>query len=463
MIHVKHIRRRKFFVLVDFLVVLLSIYIAIFVRTKINIPIFEGLLPSAVIDQQITLFFTTIILGSSFCISGYLVGLYDMWNTSSITIWAQKIIFPNLLIVAIAFSYLYLSKNFYFPSSFLVTLFIINFWLSLLWRVFYFKIFEREISNIVLIGEHENCYEFSQEFLKDPFINRIKVCAIFCYNIKESIASTGLQPKNISEFKNFSQDNLITSIIIVNSNNIQENIFPDVFKAARKGVQVFTVPNHYEILLGRLRHVHVNDLPLIELKLENSVSFYLKIKRLFDILFSLIILTFLSIPIAIISILTKLTSKGPVIYKQQRVGRDSKVFNIIKFRSMMDNAELKTGDVFASKNDPRITKFGKFMRETRLDEIPQLINILKGDMSFIGPRPERPSFVNKFEKEIPAYSERTRIRPGLTGLAQIHGDYESSADTKLKYDLAYLVNQSFFLDFQILVKTIKVLLLRKGQ
>jgi lipopolysaccharide/colanic/teichoic acid biosynthesis glycosyltransferase len=130
---------------------------------------------------------------------------------------------------------------------------------------------------------------------------------------------------------------------------------------------------------------------------------------------------------------------------------------------MINNAESTTGPVLATVNDPRVTAFGKFMRKTRIDELPQLINIIKGDMSFVGPRPERPKFVANFENSVPWYRERSRIRPGVTGLAQIRGHYSSSAETKLKYDLAYLTNQGLLLDLQILARTIKTVLTKSGQ
>lgn len=461
MIHVKHIRRKKIFILVDFIIICCSIYIAMLIRTNIELPFFSGLLPSNAIEQNISFIFSTAILGIIFCVSGYLTGLYDLWNSPGFTTWMQKLSIPNILIATIAFSYLYLNKKFLFPSSYLITILGVNFLLSILWRIFYFKLFDNEISEIILVGDFQKCVQFSQEFNKEPFINRVKICAIFCPN--ES-SQNNISVKNLNEFDTYSRHFPYTSVIIVStSSHTQEKIYSSVFKAARRGVQVYTVPNHYEILLGRLKHIHVNDLPLLELKLENTVSIYLRLKRIIDFFFSLFLLIILIIPIILISIIVKFSSPGPIMYKQQRIGKNGKTFQIIKFRSMIHNAEKNTGEVLASKNDPRITKFGKFMRKTRLDEIPQLINIFKGEMSFIGPRPERPCFVKKFENEILAYSERTRIRPGITGLAQIHGDYNSSADTKLKYDLAYLVNQGFLLDLEIIFKTIKVIILRRGQ
>ncbi|WP_338635660.1 sugar transferase [Spirobacillus cienkowskii] len=463
MIHVKHIKRRKTFVLIDIACVCLSIYLAFFIRTNIYLPIFQDLLPLSALSQNINFLLATFTFSLVFLFSGYIIGLYDIWNTSNISVWANKLLVPNFFIVSFAFSFLYLSQNFSFPRSYLVTLFVVNFFLSLAWRIIYFKITNKEISNVVLVGDYESCMQFSKEFSKEPFLNKIKVCSIFINNSFNISDNNTIPIKNINEFESYSQHHPYSSIIIVSTTSLQYNFFAEIFKAARQGVQVFTVPNHYEILLGRLKHIHVNDLPLLELKLDSSISFYTIIKRTFDIILSLVSIIILITPMLLVALLIKLTSQGPIFYTQTRVGKNSEKFKIIKFRSMIHNAEQHTGAILALKNDERITKFGNFMRKTRIDELPQLINILKGDMSFIGPRPERPNFVEQFEKEIPAYAERTRIRPGVTGLAQIHGDYNSSADTKLKYDLAYLVNQSLFLDIQILIKTIKVVMMKKGQ
>jgi len=464
MIHVKHIKRRKTFVLIDIACICLSIYLAFFIRTNVYLPIFQDLLPLSALSQNINFLLASFTFSLVFLFSGYIIGLYDTWNTSSISVWANKLLIPNFFIVSFAFSFLYLSQNFNFPRSYLVTLFVVNFFLSLAWRIIYFKITNKEICNVVLVGDYDSCIQFSKEFTKEPFLNKIKVCSIFTNNPSDiSYDQNTIPVKNINEFESYSQQHPYSSIIIVSTTSLQYNFFAEILKAARQGAQVFTVPNHYEILLGRLKHIHVNDLPLLELKLDNSISFYTVIKRTFDLILSLVLIIILITPMLLVAFIIKLTSQGPILYTQTRIGKNGKHFNIIKFRSMIHNAEQHTGAIFALKNDERITKFGNFMRKTRIDELPQLINILKGDMSFIGPRPERPAFVEQFEKEIPAYAERLRIRPGVTGLAQVHGDYNSSADTKLKYDLAYLVNQSLFLDIQILIKTIKVVMMKKGQ
>lgn len=166
-----------------------------------------------------------------------------------------------------------------------------------------------------------------------------------------------------------------------------------------------------------------------------------------------------------ISIAIRLDSKGPVFYKQERVGKNGKKFMIYKFRSMIHDAESKTGPKWAQRKDPRITRAGKIIRKPRLDEVPQFFNVLKGEMSLIGPRPERPYFVEKFKREIPFYARRLGVKPGITGWAQIKGEYDTSMDnvkTKLQYDLFYLENMSLRMDLKVIINTIYVMLMGKG-
>ena len=166
-----------------------------------------------------------------------------------------------------------------------------------------------------------------------------------------------------------------------------------------------------------------------------------------------------------VSILIKWDSKGPVLYLQRRVGEKGKIFNLIKFRTMIENAEDESGAVWASDGDPRITRIGKYLRKFRIDELPQFLNVLKGDMNLVGPRPERPEFVQLLEEEIPYYSIRHSIKPGITGWAQVKGSYSGTIEEsreKLEYDLFYLKNKSFKFDLYIIFKTVKTLMLQRG-
>jgi len=167
----------------------------------------------------------------------------------------------------------------------------------------------------------------------------------------------------------------------------------------------------------------------------------------------------------LVGILIKLTSRGPVLYRQKRVGMNGTVFTLYKFRSMYRDAEAGTGAVWASKDDPRITPVGRVLRKLRIDELPQMFNVLRGDMSIVGPRPERPEFVQSLTEEIPYYRQRLCVRPGITGWAQInhkYGDTFEETITKLEYDLYYIKNLAPALDLYIMLQTFKVMLLSRG-
>jgi lipopolysaccharide/colanic/teichoic acid biosynthesis glycosyltransferase len=167
----------------------------------------------------------------------------------------------------------------------------------------------------------------------------------------------------------------------------------------------------------------------------------------------------------IIAVLVKLDSKGPVIFSQERVGQKGKIYRIHKFRSMVSGAEKESGPVWAGNDDSRITRVGKVIRKWRFDEIPQLWNVLKGNMSFVGPRPERPFFVEDLQKMIPYYGERHTVKPGITGWAQVSYGYGATVEDaieKLNYDLFYIKNLSFLMDLMIVLRTIKIVLFRKG-
>jgi lipopolysaccharide/colanic/teichoic acid biosynthesis glycosyltransferase len=168
--------------------------------------------------------------------------------------------------------------------------------------------------------------------------------------------------------------------------------------------------------------------------------------------------------IALAALAVKLTSPGPVLFCQERVTKDGHSFTIFKLRTMVVDAEKHTGPTLsAGKSDARITPVGKLLRATRLDELPQLINVLRGEMSIVGPRPERPCFVRQFEEQIPGYRERHQVLPGITGMAQVHGGYAIDAEMKLRYDLLYVYNWSPWLDLKIMLQTVATVCRRTGQ
>jgi len=197
-------------------------------------------------------------------------------------------------------------------------------------------------------------------------------------------------------------------------------------------------------------------------QVENRQSkLYLGSKYILDVIFALLGLIILAPVILIFSLLIILESPGSPFYLQERLGLYGKKFKVIKLRSMRNDAE-KNGTKWAEKKDPRITKIGLFIRKTRIDELPQLFNILKGEMSLVGPRPERPMFTEKFEHEIPGFKKRLNVKPGLTGWAQVNGGYEITPKEKLKLDIYYINHASIILDFKIIIKTVRVVITGDG-
>jgi sugar transferase (PEP-CTERM system associated) len=232
-----------------------------------------------------------------------------------------------------------------------------------------------------------------------------------------------------------------------------------------KGIQFEDCHTFYERLKSKIA---IADLKPEWLILSNGFRrprWLLFTKRVIDTVFSVLGLI-LSSPIALITaIAIKLDSPGPILYWQERVGQNEKPFTLLKFRSMVQGAESKSGPVWASPQDSRVTRVGRVTRKLRIDEIPQMINVLKGEMSFVGPRPERPFFVSKLKEKVPYYHLRFSVKPGMTGWAQIcysYGDSEEDAIEKLQYDLYYMKNLSPIFDLQILLETVKVVLLAKG-
>ncbi|MDT7831919.1 sugar transferase [Flavobacteriaceae bacterium S356] len=262
----------------------------------------------------------------------------------------------------------------------------------------------------------------------------------------------------------------ITEIIISPIGFTKEeivNINKKMVLLFEEGVTIKSYESFYEEITDRIPKEYLNfdfynNINLIR---NNDNKFYVLFHRLLDMIVSFIGIVILIVLLPLIFLVNLFFNKGPLFYIQERVGEKGKTFKIYKLRTMIVNAE-SNGAVWAIKNDKRITPFGKLLRNTRLDESPQFFNILKGDMSIIGPRPERPEFVRKLEEEIPYYGLRHVIKPGITGWAQVKYPYAGSVEEqekKLRYDLYYIKEQSLFIDFKILIKTITTVLFFRGQ
>lgn len=254
----------------------------------------------------------------------------------------------------------------------------------------------------------------------------------------------------------------IDEVIISELPSWQQKLADSILSNGNRNLTVKMVPGVFETMFIKPKFNQIDDVPLVGFPEPGIKKSHLILKRVMDLIVSGIALILVS-PLMLISvILIKATSKGPVIYAQERVGQGGCIFKVLKLRTMISGAEDKTGPTLSKPGDPRITRVGRFLRATKLDEFPQFINVIRGEMSVVGPRPERPVFVNKFLKQIPSYRERLSVRPGITGLAQVHGYYQTPVYTKIRYDLLYIYNQSFLLDLRIILMTLAAVLKRKS-
>jgi exopolysaccharide biosynthesis polyprenyl glycosylphosphotransferase len=229
-------------------------------------------------------------------------------------------------------------------------------------------------------------------------------------------------------------------------------------------ISVNVVPSTWDSIISRLAlGPMMGDLRIFEIRSPLADPVTATAKRIFDLGVALLALSILAPLFALVAALIRLDSPGPVFYIQRRVGRRGRLFHIVKFRTMTRDAESRTGAVVAQENDPRVTRLGRWLRAFRIDEIPQLWNVFWGDMSLVGPRPERPELADRYQAALAGYDLRHLVRPGITGLAQVYGRYRSHPREKLRFDLAYVYNYSFGLEAVLLVKTMWNILTRRAQ
>ncbi|WP_343588577.1 sugar transferase [Flavobacterium sp.] len=341
----------------------------------------------------------------------------------------------------------------------------------LLWRLFYcyFLASHRFSQNVVLI-----CDQIEVEKLVLGLENVDPHYKIIGFVNSDSIADENLDFHYVKEIKkddleHFVSTNHISEIIIAsqNTDGITPDLYQQLLHLLEKGIIIREYTQVYESKTQRIpvHHIERDFYRFFPFSRSNSNKLYLSFVRLIEIMFSILGLLISLFFIPIIFLCNIFANKGSLFYTQERVGKNGIIFEIYKFRTMTENSEAN-GAVFASHNDKRITPFGKFMRKSRIDELPQFINVLKGDMGVIGPRPERPFFVEEIAAVMPFYETRHVIKPGLTGWAQVNYSYGESIDEsliKLQYDLYYIKHRSVFLDLSITFKTITTVLFYRGQ
>lgn len=271
----------------------------------------------------------------------------------------------------------------------------------------------------------------------------------------------------VESLPGLAQVNGVTDVVLAITRDVPGHVLTSLMACYEGNVRISTMSELYEWLTDRVPVEHIGDNWFVALPLgsRSQTLAYRIAKRLMDIVISAVGLLVFLLLFPLLALLMKIASPGPIFYHQKRIGRGGHTFELIKLRSMVVDAEKDGVAKWADYDDPRITRIGRFLRQTRLDEMPQLFNVLRGEMSLIGPRPERPEFLRELEQEIPFYRTRLTVKPGLTGWAQVNYDYGRSAIDaleKLRYDLYYIKHQSIHLDVIILLKTIGTVLMLRG-
>ena len=345
--------------------------------------------------------------------------------------------------------------------------FILSISLRLLVRTIQKQLLKHKIGlrNAIIIGSNINTHKLINKINKMNLLG-YKIIGYFSNEEDNKISKKYNYLGNYNKIYQFLKEYKIQETILSLSNNEDKELLQIISKLKNLDVCIKIIPDIHQLLTGQVKMHSVTGIPLIDINPHILTEFQFFIKRLIDLFLSFISLIILIPLFIIVGILIKLTSRGDILFVQKRIGLNGKPFYIHKFRTMFLGSEIKSGPVWATKNDPRITFFGNFLRKSRIDEFPQLFDVLIGNMSIVGPRPERNFFINKLKEKFPYYIRRLNVRPGITGWAQVMGSYDTDFDNvkhKLELDFYYIDNISIWLDLKIMIITFWIIIRGKGQ
>ncbi len=448
-----------FMALVNLAIGLVAYACAWIVRIAVKLPFTQDLLPQErwdVVNHP----WWILILSQIFLL--YIFGLMDDLRTTRYREIVALVFAACFLQVLLVTSVFFLFQHI-FPRTVVLVFGGFNFMLLTSWHIYVKAQLGKQTLRVLVVGRDVGAASgIIQEIEKSPWMG-MKIVGLLLREPDQAKVSDYPLLGGLEAIESVTRQQNIDQIIFVSEDSWKDRTLRSLSRLQEEtALQIAIVPSVYEIVIGRLRHINIQDTPLIEVRRNPNEPFERSLKRLFDVVLSGVLLLLLSPFLLVLPLLIKVFSPGPAFYLQERVGYQGRVFRLVKFRTMIPDAESNSGEVYATENDPRVTPIGRVLRRFRLDELPQLINVLKGEMSFVGPRPERPKFVEAFERDVPGYAERHKIKPGITGLAQVRSCYHTAPENKLRYDLAYIYNYSFSLDLLVLLETIKVVLIRKG-
>ncbi len=318
-----------------------------------------------------------------------------------------------------------------------------------------------DIRRVILVGTNETAKRIAHAIKSDPSPG-YHVIGYFSASARGSRLSGIPRLGTIGAVSKYIGRHPVDLVLIALPHTEHSKLFSLVRECQGLNVEILMAPDMVELMTSRVRVEEIEGVPFIQVREASLTTWNRILKRSFDIVFASLIIILASPVFLILALLIKLTSQGPVFFFQERVGLDGTLFRVMKFRTMQADAEKNSGPVWATKNDPRTTSVGRILRRFSLDELPQLFNVLRGEMSLVGPRPERPFFVDKFKTRIPKYLDRHRVKTGMTGWAQVNGlRGKAPIEERTKYDVYYVENWSLVFDAKIILKTLRAVLFGK--
>lgn len=460
--HLPFSERRVLLAAIDLILILLSILIAFFQWQRAADIIFDRL-------HILTRWYWFPVLAGSWMILSWLNDLYNIPTSYNKTLSAIRVTtVGGMMFIIYLFAYFVIPDL--LPRLFFIYFLIFSVPAVIIWRWVYAIVLSAPPfrQRVLIVGANERGATIAQALSQEPSVN-YRLVGYLDHNPEENKRRFHGHPilGCETDLLNIVNKLNVQEVIVAIERNLEKELFSLLVDCRANGVSVSWMPNLYEKLLRNVPIQHID--PSWALHALQDKPIFNRVpsigKRLLDLLLVFLVAPLILLVIPLIALAVRLDSPGPAFYRQIRAGVAGKPFSIFKFRTMVVDAEKDGKAKWATSGDPRITRLGKFLRKARLDELPQLYNVLKGEMSIVGPRPERPEFVEMLEKEVPFYKIRLTVKPGITGWAQIHRDYGNSvkdASIKLQYDFYYIRYQSLALDFYIMFRTISVLLKLKG-
>ncbi|MBN8217191.1 MAG: sugar transferase [Spirochaetes bacterium] len=455
-----HTGRRNALLVIDLLVFVGAVLLSFRLRSTYNFGLFITQAPVRVTTELLLYFGGFLALYGFLC---YGLGLYEENLRWSFRQHLTRLIVISLLLFGAITITFYLTNPFAVPRSNLIVFLAFNALGELAIRLLFFQILFRDsVKRVLVIGRNDKTLRLLRELRRQ---------AAFRTRILGVLDESAERPGGAADHyvyrvigKWVDADRIIREqrpdlvLLSVETLDMRERILEAIDSRTVAGTFLYLDPGVYEIMIGQPQYIRIGDIPFVRIR--KSISNLYDFKRLADFFMAMSLFLLTAPLMAALLIAVRANSKGPGIFAQARVGRYERPFRIFKFRTMYVEDEHNLSQ--AKSGDPRITPLGRFLRRTRLDELPQLVNIIRGEMSFIGPRPLIAKEVDAFKKSVPGFGERFIALPGLSGLAQVHGDYHTGPVEKLKYDLWYCYHYHPWLDVTILLRTVKTVLMRQG-